>query len=452
MSESPPTTPSNGSLPTLLLHFDVNRTVIFGDATCGTSTEQGIREGLAELFWGRAWTEGTDLRWEWTKDKPSCFPPEAELQDGMELMTYSVYCKRKISEKKARKDAVRDLRLVKDKETREQMEKIAQAAVEAMQLPEEWHDSEHAQGVGLHGTTHMVFPAIFCLVAKLQRAKRPFAILFRTFGSDHEKVEQEWNAFCEMRHPVFSKFLEDIGPLDGSTPGVPDRRYHGGHTLYRDAVGPVVGLNIITNGPEGSLWDAWAKQKPKPDKDTRGGREFFAQQGVTTIDGYAAFRQWMIEFCKGEHTSAIKDDWAWWQFNRESSTAGKLMLLEETIQQIFFDDNVEHDDARIVDCRRPDGTPIPQAQSMNKFITKINPVEAVLDENYFIYQLRRCHGNCGTVLTPAQSEDATVAPPQQKSFVAQIIHLIRSTLMTVLNVGWIPGISRVSALFGSRSR
>ena len=44
---------------------------------------------------------------------------------------------------------------------------------------------------------------------------------------DHEKIKEEWNAFCEMRHPVFSKLLNGIGPLDGSVPGVPDRRLSG---------------------------------------------------------------------------------------------------------------------------------------------------------------------------------------------------------------------------------
>mmetsp|Transcript_54355 Transcript_54355/g.94517 ORF Transcript_54355/g.94517 Transcript_54355/m.94517 type:complete len:125 (+) Transcript_54355:2-376(+) len=124
------------------------------------------------------------------------------------------------------------------------------------------------------------------------------------------------------------------------------------------------------------------------------------------------------------------------------------MLLEESIQQIFFDDNVEHENPRIVDCRHPDGTPVPQAQSMNKFMSKVNPVEAVMDEEYFVKQLRRCHGDCGTVLPPAQVEDKAVGFARN-DFVTSIFRLIRSGLFAVLNSSRM-GMSRAVRLFQGR--
>merc|ERR1719272_689668 len=116
-----------------------------------------------------------------------------------------------------------------------------------MQLEPGVCDADVAQDLGMHDSLIHLFPALFSLVAKLQRSKRPFAILFRSFGSDHKKVETEWNAFCEMRHPFFSRLLKDIGPLDGSVAGVPDRRCKTCHTFYRDAEGVLLALDSNTN-------------------------------------------------------------------------------------------------------------------------------------------------------------------------------------------------------------
>eukprot|EP00449_Zooxanthella_nutricula_P043047 CAMPEP_0198597156 /NCGR_PEP_ID=MMETSP1462-20131121/144086_1 /TAXON_ID=1333877 /ORGANISM="Brandtodinium nutriculum, Strain RCC3387" /LENGTH=129 /DNA_ID=CAMNT_0044328813 /DNA_START=14 /DNA_END=400 /DNA_ORIENTATION=+ len=123
----------------------------------------------------------------------------------------------------------------------------------------------------------VMFPAVFHLIAALQRSKRTFGVLFRSFGSDHESIQKEWNAFCTMQHPLFSRLLQGIGPMDGSVPGVPDRRIHAMHTLYRDALGDILLINQNTNGPLEKTWDSWAKQQPRADGDTRNGREWISK-------------------------------------------------------------------------------------------------------------------------------------------------------------------------------
>lgn len=119
-----------------------------------------------------------------------------------------------------------------------------------------------------------MFPAVFHLVAALQRSKRTFGLLFRSFGKDHESIQKEWNSFCTMKHPVYSKLIAGIGPMDGTLPSVPDRRIHSIHTLYRDAKGDMLILDEFTNGPVEQSWDAWAKKKPREASDTRNGREW----------------------------------------------------------------------------------------------------------------------------------------------------------------------------------
>jgi hypothetical protein len=275
------------------------------------------------------------------------------------------------------------------------MEQLVETARKKMLLSPSVCSIKAAEA-GLKGSTLVMLPAVFCLVAVLLRAKCMFAILFRSFGSDHMRIKEEWNAFCEMRHPVFSHLLRGCGPLDGSIPGVPDRRIHRSHTLYRDSAGPLLILDRLTNGPEDKVWDSWAKQKPPATEDTRGGRRYAHDElKARTVDGFEEIQAWMKNTLMEQATSTIKDDWAWWTWNSESSSAGKLVTLipgEEETRQIFFDDNIEHGDTKIVDCRGVNGKELSKGETPRICVT-VNPVEALLDDSYFAKKLVACYSD-----------------------------------------------------------
>jgi len=287
---------------------------------------------------------------------------------------------------------MRNFSLVKSVDAKKKMEEYVASALKQMQL--EPKDQKSMEEAGLRGNTLMMLPALFRLVATLQKKKHKFAIVFRSFGKDHEKIRKEWNAFCEMRHPLFKSFLKSIGPLDGSKPGVPDRRLYRIHTLYRDVDGPVLALDTFTNGPDHAPWDDWAKQKPRPATDTRGGRDFLQNQlKAMTLEGTSELQRWFESNLREEKTVAIKDDWAWWTWHDEASECGKLMCVAEPslMRQLFFDDNVDHGEPHIVDVRKSDGSTMPKEQVMQRVITKVNAVEALMDDNYFIQAVLRCH-------------------------------------------------------------
>ncbi|CAJ1358383.1 unnamed protein product [Effrenium voratum] len=95
----------------------------------------------------------------------------------------------------------------------------------------------------------------------------------------------------------------------------------------------------------------------------------------------------------GRH--GAQDDWAWWAWNGEKSIAGKLLTVfpeEDDVKQVFFDDNVHHRDPRIVDCRFPDGKQVPASEAIDKLCCKVNSVEAIIDDEYFLRKLQICHG------------------------------------------------------------
>lgn len=393
----------------LLMHFDVNKTIIHSDSISTKNSEDGVREAVSDIFWGHVFmmdlsgsdstaTSGecvkTQAVWQWSKKPPSLTPPSAAFVPAKAtLMTYFKFCKKHTPDKDTFKRCVRSFELA-DPEAKGQMEEYVAKAMSKLQLPSSMTSdsllSSALNEVGLKGSQYFIVPTLFYLVATLQRAGREFALLFRSFGNDHEKIKAEWNAFCELRHPIFSRLIEDMGPMDG-TGRLPDRRVHTIHTLYRDSQGPILILDTFTNGPKEKSWDSWAKAKPKPTVDTRGGREFIRQVlNADAVEGMGSIQHWMADHLSRQATSAIKDDWAWWQFHHEATDAGKLMPLIDgcSTRQVFFDDNIDLDDPRIVDCRSPNGDAVPRDIALSEGLClKVNPVEAVMDDDYFFKKL-----------------------------------------------------------------
>ncbi|CAK0894799.1 unnamed protein product [Prorocentrum cordatum] len=390
-------TGSNGSAVPLLIHLDVNKTVIQSDSIQLKSIEDGIREGIAELFWGVTKKTGDKVTWEWTGAKASCSPPTDDIRNvGTTLQNYAQYCKEAVRDKKERKEATKSFSLLDDTPVKKEMDKLLALTMKRMQLPPDIRYSNDAAIAGLKGPTYSMFPSLFHMVANLQKSNRQFAIIFRSFGKDHEKIKTEWNVFCEGRHPIFKRLTDETGAMDGTVPGVPDRRIHSLHTLYRDQQGPVLMLDTFTNGPDAKSWDSWVKSSPPPKTDSRDGREYIRRElKCKTVDGISNVQKWMGKHLAAQQTTAIKDDWAWWQWKGETAEAGKLLTLIPKIKshQVFFDDNIDHKDCRIVDCRDEKGGAIPANTALNKYCVKVNPVEAILDNDYFYRKLLHAQGD-----------------------------------------------------------
>mmetsp|Transcript_78094 Transcript_78094/g.215947 ORF Transcript_78094/g.215947 Transcript_78094/m.215947 type:complete len:458 (-) Transcript_78094:119-1492(-) len=383
----------------VILHFDVNKTVILSDSISMKGVEDSIREGIAELYWGHVRNRNGKVVWEWTQTSPSLQPPptitadtEASCGAVGSTCNYRQYCKETVKDSSERKKAIRTFNLVDEHPVKQEMEELCEKALERMQLAADFQNNDAAKAAGVAGHTYNMLPALFHMVATLQVSGRPFAVLFRSFGADHERVKAEWNAFCELRHPIFSDLIKDIGPLDGSQPRIPDRRIHSVHTLYRDDEGPMLILDRFTNGPSEASWDEWAKAKPAPEIDTREGREYVREVlKAKTVDGFQQLQAWMHSHLMSESTAGIKDDWAWWHANGEECIAGKVLPLIGGLRatsQIFFDDNIEINDPRIVDCRDPNGLAIPASKSLSRLCVKVNPIEALFDHDYFLRKLQ----------------------------------------------------------------
>lgn len=408
----PPEPPEKA--PPLLLHVDVNKTIVLSDSAMGKSVEYTVREVIASNFWGWvSYNEGPDVpegqEWSWmydgrgAQDDPEQPPAKesgqkgewpANIVKGKDVgrpYSYMQFCRVAVKDKSYLREAIRSFDLVKDAACKAKMEELVAQMSGKMKVPEEMRTPKLAEETGLNDEWLLVFPSFCKMVAMLQRERRNFCVFFRSFGHDLGAVCKEWNAFCEGRHALYDKYLEGVGKMDGTISHVPDRRVKSSdmHTMYRDVDGPLLALNVSTNGVNDGDWDKWGKSKSSD--DTRNGRAFLQEMGVETVEGYNDLRAWIVQQVQNGKSLAIKDDYAWWHHGGEVSLGGKLLLDLPGVRSIFFDDNIGNDegtDAKIIDCRDQNFSPIDFDETFERFLCRVNPLWAILDEDYFFKLIR----------------------------------------------------------------
>lgn len=96
----------------------------------------------------------------------------------------------------------------------------------------------------------------------------------------------------------------------------------------------------------------------------------------------------IFEFLKQtpEHL-AIQDNYQDWFLNHENKHFGKPFPYEahsQNTMSFFFDDNLTFESEDIVNPEEIHGNALPTEQLKNRFLFQINPLEAILNEDYFI--------------------------------------------------------------------
>ncbi len=217
-----------------------------------------------------------------------------------------------------------------------------------------------------------LLPCFFELVLALERAGRDFSIVFRTFGVDLPEVAREWNSFCTGGHPCYPGVR-----LDGSSPRRIDRTLslpENSGVWYRYGVGAADAADNITL----SLVDS--------------------KTGLVVLAEGAAGCAQAIDSKLGDPGSAtlgLRDYYPYWAAQKESDTAGKLLLVDTSpaavCHHIFFDDNIERDRAHIVDCRDSrTGESLPYTSTKGRWLVKAEPLHSIVDPQYFIRMVHSC--------------------------------------------------------------
>ncbi|XP_036960427.1 uncharacterized protein si:dkey-32e6.3 [Acanthopagrus latus] len=165
----------------VVLHVDLNNTILVSDAVTGQGTVAALDYFLTTVTWGKMNKHGT---WEWLSDSPSLLPPCSDAVS---------YCSQFGRIPGFTSTAGRRFR------------GILEEHLQLLRWPDGVKGDRELAVKGEDGQLyHWILPSFFQLLKDLVQEGRDFAILFRTFGSDLPRVLRAmFKAVDEGAHPLF---------------------------------------------------------------------------------------------------------------------------------------------------------------------------------------------------------------------------------------------------------
>ncbi|XP_058028884.1 uncharacterized protein LOC131193099 isoform X2 [Ahaetulla prasina] len=163
----------------LILHIDLNNTILVSDAITKQDPSAALNCYLSTVTWGKLSHTG---EWQWVSESPSLHPP---CQGAVSF--YSQYGRNtKFTETPCGKK-FQDLH-------RQHLKLLEWQAQPHPQLSVKGEQARHY---------HLVLPSFFRLLESLHREGREFAVIFRTFGTDLPRVLRAVSCALEGQHPGF---------------------------------------------------------------------------------------------------------------------------------------------------------------------------------------------------------------------------------------------------------
>ncbi|KAK9905768.1 hypothetical protein WJX75_005992 [Coccomyxa subellipsoidea] len=387
----------------LILHFDINKTVLMSDKAQGANTDHMVNVLLSECAWGRLepgpkWVPVGRL----ATDRPSNDPQLMTYRSYLDsfLLPFRVGSGPEVEQDNSRAKHLRQShkrKFTEPGEPGEMFRGVYEQLKAALALPCETRaavDSSSKSQYLFGGGARHILPSFFNLLKHLQAQKRDFSIIFRTFGADILEVVDEMNMFATGQHPCYPEVR-----MDGSD---------GSATDLRMSLPESTGAFVRTTArPDGTVLLEGASEAVL--KESELSRETLqrsadAGEGRLLTDFSAMHSAIMAKTSRGNRAYAFRDYYPFWKSRNERSRAGKLLLLDPADQdviQIFFDDNIGHGAAHIVDVRNAaTGEGLAFQDVVGRHIVKVEPLNAILDPQYFV---RAVHG-CVLAVLRARSE------------------------------------------------
>jgi Dpy-30 motif len=232
----------------------------------------------------------------------------------------------------------------------------------------------------------LLIPSFFRLIQELKKNKREFAVIFRTFGEELSNVKEEFNLFCRGNHPLFN-----------GKHGTPRIRFDG-KSKSKDMIIDHHNLGYITRTPDQVSFVIGTLKRHPSSENIEEFHSAGIEDGIIVIHQdfpsiYVAIQERLYKAA----SMAIHDDWPYWSSNGELGEYGKLLLIDENdynVQHIFFDDNIGIDHPKIVDVRDVvTGESISFKKTINKYIFRVDPYKAVVEQDYFYKAVQACEEN-----------------------------------------------------------
>uniref|UniRef100_A0A7S4S472 Uncharacterized protein n=1 Tax=Alexandrium monilatum TaxID=311494 RepID=A0A7S4S472_9DINO len=372
----------------LVLNFDINKTIVMMDSATGKTMEDIANHVLALSAWGSVAAgvvAGAAPAWQCEVGRPSVERPRPGLVSYAEFLEAQFPGQ---GSKECREQLWH--RFTHPGEPGEALRPHCDDFLAALKLPRDVAGSEAARVAGLHGEEVFIIPAFFELLLHLQRSGLSFSLVFRTFGTDLREVAEEFNAFCEGRHPLYP------GAAFDGRDGGPDYRI-----AFNDpsAFGTFFRSSLCGKG------DALVYGTLRQPKLGEAGLEMYADHAefpyVRVVSGgIGAVFQDLRRRSRKPGTLALRDYFPFWRAQGMGSDAGrlnggKLMVIDprpsSSVHEVFFDDNILYTTPRIVDARLAlfPGKVLSMRYLSPCHLVRAEPLEAVTDRGYFARHVER---------------------------------------------------------------
>lgn len=383
--------------PHLVLHFDINKTVILLDPVSGQTAENILQSALSECTWGRVVeSEAGKKTWELAHAEPSSEKPAAGLVTYSDFLEYGLFKLMGVPEggESEEEKALRKAENKKRKKEKKTYKKKFTYEGEPGQVLHPYYEKlQEALSLSEGESTlfegrdyYFVLPSFFKLINHLLETDRSFSIVFRTFGTDVEEVTKEFYAFLQGNHPLAS-----VNPLFKCVKPDPNLR------IAQNSFGSFHSTDIVVES------EIDREIVNKTVRKTVLKRELFAESSQKRMriwehSGDERIYNFMkVSSSFGIHLG-ITDDYEYWAHHGEDPSAGKLHLVDSddtSMHSIFFDDNIERTHTHIVDVhdRSKGYAPVSFEEAINRWMVRADPIQALLNLNFFVEALQVCEEN-----------------------------------------------------------
>ena len=336
------------TVPRLVLHFDVNETILVGDPAGGDTFEESLHKIVCKSSYVR---EGEPTLWYTGSHVDEPGPPP--LHTAWEWPDGCVAAYRHPAYRTNKKTWVNaDNPGAGYRGVYDAMEAALRLPADAVGTidPRLCHDGVH----------HFLLPAFFRTITTLAERGREFTVVIRTYGTDVDDVVAALNAYAEGKHATCN-----------AVPGVaidPADTWHGSYAPDGSFVLTRAGANAADLVREDDVVRALEARARGP---------------IASV--------------------ACTDDYKWWSDHGCAPSAGKPLWITSSelgaVVHIFFDDNIHNiaDDSIVAARQRETAgdafTPLSGEATIalqGVHLVRTPTVEPILNDLWFVEQIDRC--------------------------------------------------------------
>lgn len=367
----------------IVIHMDVNRTIIQHDPAGGKTLYDIMNNNVASATYGASDVDGKWKAIHGPGDEVPLSP--TQQQNWKQLKNYDDFVDSMFDKPPNMDELPIAERQKVWSEVTAKRRALKNVFTEVGQPGERYRSFYEKQLVAMtrpDGKTKWnIIPAFFKLVNFLAEEQWPFTLVFRTFGSDLPQIFEEWKQFARGEHDI-KPSCDLIRKMGETTPKC--------GAVFQDREGM-----FLCWGPTAS------PPTPSADQMKNGALAYLHSLKHYDKSRKISYIELAEEIEKAVQESnqvvGLVDYYPWWAAHAERFHAGKVFpvsLSDEkggTPFQVFFDDNIccgDPDGISIVDIRNvKDNTPVTSKTIQEMFMCAVKPIEAILNEEYFIEEL-----------------------------------------------------------------